>query len=366
MEDQVPFNDLRRYATVVADDLEEAARRVIRSGWYLLGPETAALEDELTTFTGVRGCVTVANGTDALEIALRAVGVGAGDEVVLAANAGGYATTATLAIGAVPVFADVDPASLLIDPSAVASSVSPSTTAVVVTHLYGNVVDVGAVRRAVGSEIAVIEDVAQAHGASFDGRRAGAMGDASTYSFYPTKNLGALGDGGAVLSDDADVLERARALRQYGWTSRYHATIAGGRNSRLDEIQAGFLRVLLPDVVGRNERRGAIRARYLDALDGRVSFVPTGAGVVPATHLCVVRVPERDAVAAALAELGVATAVHFPIPDHRQPALAGLAHRAGPLVETERACAEVLSLPCFPELRDDEIDQVIAAVDKVT
>jgi dTDP-4-amino-4,6-dideoxygalactose transaminase len=365
MRGPVPFNDLERYATVVASRLEATASRVIRSGRYLLGPETQAFESELAAFTTVRGCVSVANGTDALEIALRSLGVDAGDEVVLAANAGGYGTTACLAIGAVPVYADVDADSLLLTAGSIAEACTTATRAVVVTHLYGHVADVDAIRAAVG-DVAIVEDVAQAHGATRGGRVAGSFGDAATYSFYPTKNLGALGDGGAVMSNRADVVERATALRQYGWESRYRVTVAGGRNSRLDEIQAGFLRDLLPDVLERNVRRGAIRERYRAALSDRVSFVDPPPGTTSATHLCVVRVPERDTVVAALGELGVGTAVHFPIPDHRQPALADRAHRASSMVVTELACAEVLSLPCFPELRDDEIDHVIAAVEKAT
>ena len=365
MHAQVPFNDLHRYASVVADRLEAAASRVIRSGWYLLGPETEAFEADLARLTEVGGCVSVANGTDALEIALRAVGVEAGTEVVLAANAGGYATTACLAIGAVPVYADVDPESLLLDPATVEAACRDATGAVVATHLYGNVADVDALRAAAPG-VAIVEDVAQAHGARRDGRAAGSLGDVATYSFYPTKNLGGLGDGGAVGSDDPQVLQRARALRQYGWEARYHATVPGGRNSRLDEIQAAFLRVLLPDVLSRNERRAAIRDRYVEALADRVAFVGAPGDTVPATHLCVVRVSDRDRIVAALSELGVGTAVHFPIPDHRQPTLAERPHRAGGLAVTEQACAEVLSLPCFPELRDDEVDHVIAAFEKVS
>jgi dTDP-4-amino-4,6-dideoxygalactose transaminase len=184
----------------------------------------------------------------------------------------------------------------------------------------------------------------------------------ATYSFYPTKNLGALGDGGAVVSDREDVLARARALRQYGWESRYHATVPGGRNSRLDEIQAAFLRLLLPDVVGRNARRGAIRARYAEAVGDRLQLVPERPDTVPATHLCVARAPDRAGLVAALAAAGIGTAVHFPVPDHVQPAVAARRFRAGPLDHTLRACDEVVSLPCFPELTDAEIDRVVDAV----
>jgi dTDP-3-amino-2,3,6-trideoxy-4-keto-D-glucose/dTDP-3-amino-3,4,6-trideoxy-alpha-D-glucose/dTDP-2,6-dideoxy-D-kanosamine transaminase len=370
MDARVPFNDLHRYAERLADRLEATASRVIRSGWYLLGPETEAFEAELAAFTGVAGCVSVANGTDALEIAMRAVGVGAGDEVVLAANAGGYATTACLAIGAVPVYADVDADLLLLSVADAAAAVTPATRAVVVTHLYGTVAYVGALRAAIPAGVAIVEDVAQAHGARRDDRIAGSMGDAATYSFYPTKNLGALGDGGAVVSSRDDVLERARALRQYGWERRYHVTVDGGRNSRLDEIQAAFLRVLLPDVIERNARRTAIRDSYAGALADRVRFVgdlaADGVATVPATHLCVVRSAERDRLVADLAEAGVATAVHFPVPDHRQPALQRHPFRHGPLDHTVRACDEVVSLPCFPELTDDEVAQVIEAIEKAT
>lgn len=365
MDAQVPFNDLHRYAAVVADRLADTASRVIRSGWYLLGPETDAVEQDLASLATVSGCVTVANGTDALEIALRSVGVDAGDEVVLAANAGGYATTACLAIGAVPVYADVDPETLLLDPDQSAALVSPATRAVVVTHLYGNVADVEVLRAAVGDGVAVVEDVAQAHGATLRGRAAGSMGDVATYSFYPTKNLGALGDGGALVSDRSDVLDRARALRQYGWESRYLATVPGGRNSRLDEIQAAFLHDLIEDLPRRNDRRAAIRDRYAASFGDRLAFVPALPETDPATHLCVVRSADRDRLASDLARRGVATSVHFPIPDHRQPALRSRTFRCGPLDHTEAACDEVLSLPCFPELTEAEIALVISAVEAV-
>lgn len=362
MEAQVPFNDLHRYALTVAGPLGDVARRVIGSGWYLLGPETDRFESDFAAFCGAAGCVAVANGTDALELALRALEVTAGDEVVLAANAGGYATTGCLAIGAVPVYADVDADTLLLDPGRVAALVSPATRAVVVTHLYGNVADVDALRAVLPAGVAIVEDGAQAHGASRDERRVGSLADVATFSFYPTKNLGALGDAGAVVSDRTDVVRRTRALRQYGWESRYHATVPGGRNSRIDELQAAFLTVLLGDVLDRNARRGAIRQRYVEALSDRIAFVHGPDGSVSATHLCVIRHDDRDRFAADLAASGVGTAVHFPVADHRQPALRDRPIRHDDLAHTLRACDEVLSLPCFPELRDDEIEAVIRAV----
>src|SRR5262245_37820541 len=217
----VPFNDLGRQSPQMLAALEEAALRVIRSGWYLLGPETDAFEAEFAAYCGASTCVAVANGTDALELALRSVGCRAGDEVVVVGNAGMYGTTAALAIGAVPVFAEIDPATLLIDPKSAAALVTDRTGAIIATHLYGNVVDVDALRAGLATAVPIIEDCAQAHGASIGGRSVGSFGDVAAFSFYPTKNLGALGDAGAVVSSDDQVVARARSLRQYGWESRY-------------------------------------------------------------------------------------------------------------------------------------------------
>lgn len=338
-------------------------RRVLRSGWYLLGPETEAFEAEFAAFCGVDGCATVGNGTDALEIALRALGCRPRDEVIVTANAGMYATTAVLAIGASPVFADVDPASLLISSSSSASLVSERTAAIVATHLYGNVVDVEALRQGLPRPIPIVEDGAQAHGASIGGRPVGSLGDVAAFSFYPTKNLGAVGDAGAVVSDRAEIMVRARQLRQYGWDSRYVATVPGGMNSRIDELQAAVLRELLPCVPRGNEERSAVRARYVDALGERLDFVEAGEdGTRPATHLCVVRTEGRDRLRADMRSDGVACEVHYPVPDHRQPVLRRRRLRRDDLSVTERACAEVLSLPCFPLLGDDEIERVVAGV----
>lgn len=360
---RVPFNDLRRFAASVADEVGAAVRRVVGSGWYLLGPETEAFEAEFAAACGVPHCVAVGNGTDALELALRSVGCAAGDEVVVAANAGMYATTACLAIGAVPVFADVEPGSLLLAPGAAAALVTERTRAVVATHLYGGVVDVDGLRASLPGTVAVVEDCAQAHGASLRGRPVGSLGDAAAFSFYPTKNLGAMGDAGAVVTADPVAERRARALRQYGWGRRYEATVPGGRNSRMDEIQAAVLRVLLPSLAARNARRRAIRDHYVTELRDRVRFVDASrAGAPGVVHLCVARSTGRDRLVADLHARGVECAVHYPVPDHAQPVLAGARFRAGALAQTERACREVFSLPCFPELTDDEVAAVVAAV----
>ena len=367
MNGRVPFNDLRRHWAPLEQRLAAVTTRVLTSGWFLLGPETEAFEAAFATFCGVESCAAVANGTDALEIALRAVGCGRGDEVVLTANAGMYATTATLAIGAAPVFAEIDAGSLLLSAASAAALVTPRTAAVVATHLYGNVVDVEALRRALPPGVPIIEDGAQAHGASIAGRPVGSLGDIAAFSFYPTKNLGAIGDAGAVVSNQPNLVSRAKALRQYGWESRYVVTQPGGRNSRIDELQAAVLREFLPCVPGWNDRRARVRSRYVEALGDRLDFVGSSdPRALPATHLCVARADGRDRLREALLSEGIGCEVHYPLPDHRQPALGRRRFRHGDLTETERACREVLSLPCFPTLRDDEVATVIAAVSRNT
>ncbi len=336
--------------------------RVVRSGFYVLGPETERFEAEFGAFCGAgAGAVGVASGTDALEIALRAVGVSAGAEVITVPNAGGYTTGAVLAIGATPVLVDVDARSLLIDPERCAAAVTSRTAAIVVTHLYGSPASVRSLREWLPPGLPVVEDAAQAHGAVADGQRVGVLGDAAAFSFYPTKNLGAIGDGGAVVSRDRAILDRARMLRQYGWSERYVASVGGGRNSRLDEIQAAVLRVKLPHLTTWNDARRAIARRFLDAVSDRVEFV-TRADASNVVHLCVARHPERDALRDRLSALGVGTAVHFPVPDHAQTAFAGRVRVPEPTPCADRACAEVLSLPCFPELTEAELESAISTV----
>lgn len=354
----LPINDLARHNGPLDGDIRAAIDRVLQRGYYILGPENQAFEAEFAAYLGVAGCVAVGNGTDALELALRALHIGPGDEVVTVANAGMYAGTAIRAMGATPRYVDIEPGSMLLDASLLPAAISEHTRAIVVTHLYGRMADVEAVVAfAKPRGIAVIEDCAQAHGARRNGRLAGSVGDLAAFSFYPTKNLGALGDGGAVVSSDADLLARLRGLRQYGWTSKYHVGMAGGRNSRLDEIQAAILRCKLPHLDGWNARRRAIIARYNTGLAGLGWQLPPVPDDADVGHLYVVRAPQRDAVRAVLTAAGVASDVHYPVPDHQQTALPIRAS----LPVTEAAAAELLTLPCFPELTDAELDQVIAA-----
>ncbi len=361
--DTVPLNDLKRHTESIVAELRAAVDRVLARGQFVLGPEVEGFEHEFAAYCGTSYCVAMANGTDALELALRSVGVGPGDPVATVANAGGYSTSAIRAIGAVPVYVEITADCLNMSPEALGAALTPAVRAVIVTHLYGQMADMPALLAAAGRlGTPVIEDCAQAHGAVLDGRRAGSWGHLGCYSFYPTKNLGALGDGGAIVTHDEALAGTARSLRQYGWSSKYFSTVSGGRNSRMDEIQAALLRAKLPHLDDWNSRRRAIALAYnrgLAALDLRL---PCSLGSDYVAHLYVIRSAQREALQTALAALGVASAVHYPVADHLQASSQDLGLARGYLPLTEAACDQVLTLPCFPELRDDEVARVIAAV----
>lgn len=354
-------NDLSRLVRNERTRIMTAINRVIDRGWFILGPELEAFEVEFAYYCGVSHAVGVANGTDAIELGLRAMGVVSGDEVIVAANAGLYATTALRAIGAQPVYADVDARNLNLDPDAAAAAISPRTKAVIATHLYGRMADVVALRGLCEQRgIALLEDCAQAHGARRDGVAAGAWGDAAAFSFYPTKNLGALGDAGLVTCRDEATAQRLRRLRQYGWESKYVAVDGPARNSRLDEIQAAVLRELLPTLNSRNTRRRAIAAAYA-ASDNPAVTHPDVGGEDYVAHLYVVRTPRRDALRRHLRNRGVASEVHYPLLDPDQPAMDGLVAKKK-LPNCEQASSQIVSLPCYPEMSDDEVHQVCTAI----
>ncbi|MBN6053689.1 DegT/DnrJ/EryC1/StrS family aminotransferase, partial [Nonomuraea sp. RK-328] len=361
---RILVNDLARHASATASVVRAAVERVVDRGWYVLGAEVAAFEREFADYCGTAHCVGVANGTDAIELGLRALGLRAGSRVATVANAGGYTTTALLAMGAVPVYVDVDPDTRLMDPARLQRVISAGQVdAVVVTHLYGLLHDMKTILDiATRAGVPVLEDCAQAHGATRYGRRAGAHSAAAAFSFYPTKNLGALGDAGAVVTGDPKVAERVRWLRQYGWASKYHAALPGGRNSRLDEIQAAALRAKLPLLDGWNRRRREIAARYSTEIDHAGVRCPPVHGEEFAAHLYVLTVGgDREALRARLDEDGVSADVHYPMPDHQQLAVRGIVEDA-PLPVTEELSGSVLTLPCYPELSDAEVTRVIAAV----
>jgi dTDP-3-amino-3,4,6-trideoxy-alpha-D-glucose transaminase len=349
----VPFLDVSREVGELRAELDAAFATVLDSGRFVLGEQVAAFERELAAFCGASHAVGVASGTDALTIALQAVGVTRGAEVVVPANTCVPTVAAVEAAGAVPVLADVDPRTWTLDPGAARAVVNERTAAIVPVHLYGLCADVDALREL---GVPIVEDAAQAHGAELRGRRAGALGDAAAFSFYPTKNLGAVGDAGAVVTGDAGLAAAARELRTYGERERYES-VRSGWNSRLDELQAALLRAKLPQLERWNRRRAEIARRY-DELDLERQHVPDG--FRHAYHLYVVRSPEREQTRRRLAERGVETLVHYPRAIHQHPAYAQLAHHG--LAESERLAAEVLSLPLNPWLRDDEVEAVVAAL----
>ncbi|MDD2547790.1 MAG: DegT/DnrJ/EryC1/StrS family aminotransferase [Burkholderiaceae bacterium] len=340
-------------------------QQALDTHWYVLGPQVQGFEEAFAAYVGVPHAVGVANGTDALELALRAAGVQRGDRVLTVANAGFYSSTALHAIGAVPVYVDVDEASLTLSPAALAQALAapgPKPVAVVVTHLYGQLADMPALLplcRAAG--LVVIEDCAQAHGAEQAGRQAGAWGDLACFSFYPTKNLGALGDGGAVLTASPDRAERLRALRQYGWSHKYTVAVPGGGNSRLDALQAAVLHAKLPHLAAHNAARRATAARYNAAFAGLPLRCPPSVGADFVAHLYVLRTARREALRGFLQARGIATEVHYPLADHQQPAYPG-ACLAGGLPVTEAACATALTLPCYPGLPAADVERVVVAV----
>ncbi len=357
----VPLNALAPGVAAIRGELDAAIARVLDSGWLLLGPETAGFEAEFAAYHGpTLGTVTVGTGTDALRISLQALGVGPGDDVLVVANAGVPPVAAVVAAGARPVFCDVDPMTHTLDPEEIDRRATTRTRAALVVHLYGRPAPMAAItERARARGLLVLEDCAQAHGAVCDGRLVGTFGDAAAFSFYPTKNLGALGDGGAILSADPALLERARRLRQYGWRTKYlsevHSTV-----SRLDELQAAVLRVKLAHLDAWNRARAGLadryRARLADVPDVVLPSAPAGDRHV--YHLFVVRVPRRDSVRAYLTERGIGTDVHYPLPAHLQTPYQGYGAGPGSLPHTERLAGEVLSLPMYPELPPEDVDYV--------
>ncbi len=356
----VPFFSARDVVETV--DLGSAVQRVVDSHWYILGKEVSEFEREFAAYCGVPHCVGVANGTDALELALRSVGVVAGDRVALAANAGFYGSTAVRIVGAVPAYGDVDPQTLTLAPAALAKLLEDGVKAIIVTHLYGQLADIASiVGLAAEFGVPVIEDCAQAHGAALRGKRAGSFGAAGCFSFYPTKNLGALGDGGAVITSSSEIAARVRQLRQYGWNGKYHVETAGGRNSRLDEMQAAVLRSKLPHLDAWNARRRSVASQYNEAFRNLSLGRPLISGDDYVAHLYVLRVDDRDRFRSVLSERGVASDIHFPVPDHLQPAYPCRETR-GMLPVTEAACDRVVSLPCFPGISAAQVEHVIEAV----
>ncbi|MBN1890225.1 MAG: DegT/DnrJ/EryC1/StrS family aminotransferase [Thermoflexales bacterium] len=350
------------------DEIDAAVVRVLEGGWYILGQECVAFEREFAAYCGVAHAVGVGSGTEALHLALAACGVGQGDEVIAPAHTAVATVAAIELAGAAPVLVDIDPRNFNLDPGKLEAAITPRTKALVPVHLYGQAADLDPVLAVARRHaLRVVEDCAQAVGALYRGRRVGSWGDIAAFSFYPTKNLGALGDGGMVVTSDPELAERAGLLRQYGWRTRYISERIGGCvgwNTRLDELQAAILRVKLSHL----EEDTALRRRWAALYDELVSTgddlalpseMPYGQHVY---HLYVVRHPRRDALQAYLKERGVGALIHYPAPIHLQPAYRGRLGDAGSFPQAERATREALSLPLYPELIEEQVRTVAGAV----
>lgn len=370
----IPFilpSDLKANYEAYKDELRAAALRVLDSGWYIGGQEVEAFERAFAQFVGTPHAVGCASGTDALILALRACGIGRGDVVITVAHTAVATVAAIELAGATPALVDIDPARFTLDPErlrlacrALADGRAGRLRAVLPVHLYGQPADLAAILAVAGEfGLTVIEDCAQAHGARIDGRQVGAWGQVGTFSFYPTKNLGALGDGGAVTTADPAIATQLRLLREYGWKERYISHIAG-MNSRLDPLQAAMLAVKLQRLDVENRRRQAIAARYTAAFRGSALVLPRSfPGTEPVYHQYVVQHPRREALRLFLKERGIGSLIHYPVPVHRQPAYQDrLPLPAGPLTVTEAACERILSLPIHGQLTDEQCDRVIRAV----
>lgn len=360
----IPLVDLHAAHIEVAEDVEAGFKRVIANTAFVGGAEVAAFEREYAAFSGVAHCVGVANGTDAIELALKAVGVGPGDEVVLPANTFIATAEAVTRTGAVVVLADIDPSTYLVEPEAMLSAVTPKTRAVVPVHLYGQLAAVEVLReRLAGSGVAVVEDAAQCQGATRMGHAAGTGGIAAT-SFYPGKNLGAYGDAGAVVTDDETLATTVRTLGSHGGLTKYAHDLIGV-NSRLDGLQAVVLRAKLTRLAAWNSYRRAAAARYDELLAGLDVVRPvTAAGNLHVWHLYVVRVSNRDGVVAKLNQAGIGAGIHYPTPIHLTPAYAntGTVPGAGAFPHAEKAAGEILSLPLYPHITAEQQERVVDAL----
>lgn len=347
--------------------IDSAIKRVLESGWYILGQEVATFENEFASAMGCGWAVGVANGTDAIELALRALGVKPGDRVITVSHTAVATVAAITRIGALPLFVDISPHGYTLDPASLEAILSTpegrTARALIVVHLYGQLADmpsIMSITRRAGLD--VIEDCAQAHGASLNGINAGNWGDLGCFSFYPTKNLAALGDGGAVVGSAPALAEQVRLLREYGWKERYIST-QFGLNSRLDELQAAILRARLPHLSTDNERRRNIAKHYDEALAASSLTLPWRAPQAQHVfHQYVITDPDREGLRAELKDRGISTLIHYPLAVHQQPAYAGAAYRPLPLPNTETAVKQILSLPIFPELSENDVATVASAL----
>jgi len=360
--DQIPLVDLSIQTAAISDEVHAGFDRVLAAGSFILGPEVEKFEAEFATYCGVDYALGVGNGTDALELAFRAAGIGAGDEIIMPTNTFVATAEAAVRAGADVVLVDCDE-DFLIDPATLAAAITPRTRAVVGVHLYGQTAPMEKLREIVGSDILVVEDAAQAQGASRFGVRAGALGDVAGTSFYPGKNLGAFGDAGGIMTGSADIAERVRELRNHGGTHRYEHLVVGV-NSRLDGLQGVVLSAKLARLDEWNQQRRAAAAYYTELLAGvdQVITPRTVEGNEHVFHLYVVRAPGRDGLIAHLGEAGISAAIHYPLPVHLLPAFASLGYSRGDFPVAEKLADEILSLPIYPGITREQQQRVVAAL----
>jgi dTDP-4-amino-4,6-dideoxygalactose transaminase len=359
---KIPFLDLKAPYLELQRELDGAYRRVMGSGWYILGAEVEAFERDFAAYCGASHCIGVGDGLDALVLILRGYGLGPGDEVIVPANTYIASWLAVSDVGATPVPVEPDTRTFNIDTGRIAAAITSRTRALMPVHLYGQPAEMDAIRALARDHgLKIVEDAAQAHGATFNGKRAGSLGDAAGFSFYPGKNLGALGDGGAVVTSDDELADRVRLLRNYGSRKKYYNEVKGF-NSRLDSIQAAFLRVKLQHLEQWNKRRREIAAHYLRELATPELTLPAVApGTDPVWHVFVVRHPERDALQTHLANAGIGTLIHYPVPPHLARAYRELGFQQGDFPITESLANTVLSLPIGPHLPDKSWKAVVDA-----
>jgi dTDP-4-amino-4,6-dideoxygalactose transaminase len=356
----IPLVDLRKQYAPLKGEILGGIERVLDGMHLFLGENVQGLENEFAQFCGVQHGIGVSDGTAALHIILRAMGIGPGDEVITVSHTFIATVEAIILAGARPVFVDIDPITYLMDVAQVKSRITPRTKAILPVHLYGQTVDMDPLLGLASQQgLKVIEDACQAHGAEYKGRKAGSLGDAAAFSFYFSKNLGAYGEGGFVTTNDDDLARKVRMIRDHGSERRYSHDLVGF-NGRLDEIQAVVLRTKLPHLEKWNEQRRLHASRYNELLKGTPAIAPVECpGNWHVYHQYVIRVPQRDELQAWLKSQGVFTGIHYPVPVHLQKALACLGHRAGDFAMTERVVTEALSLPMYPELTDEEIQYVV-------
>lgn len=361
----VSFNNLKPVQTLIADEVNTAIQRVLNRGWYILGPEVEAFEAQYAKYHGVKHAVGVANGTDAIELALRAAGIGAGDEVITVAHTAVATVCAIERAGATPILVDIKADTYTIDPAAVKAAITPRTKAIIPVHLYGHPADLDVLMDIASKHaLLLIEDCAQAHGAQYKGKRVGTVGHLATFSFYPTKNLGAYGDGGAVITNDDHYAARLKSLRNYGQMTRYYHE-ERGVNSRLDEMQAAILQVKLRHLDNHNAMRREIAEIYQQTLTG-VTLPISTENSFHVYHLYVIRHPQRDQLMNILKERGIQTLIHYPVPVHLQNGYRDLNLPAGSLPVTEQMAGEILSLPMYVGLTEEDVRHIGNTISEIT